>query len=234
MKPSTQFFIDTVMDKIDFCFVDSRNYEGAQQYLLDEIEDYDGSNIVVSFEAKGNGMVVVEVFNEEKSADEKLIVLEDNLDVEFVTSEINKMIQDVMQEDEDEQTDEIEHTDEPIDYNEKLNFENIYNSSLEASKPEQVLCKAYLDKDDSVLLVFDEKSDDLGDLLCYAHVGQHSSCDPYYPDELEALSAKDPRVKELVEEYENLGSEKVELVLMPVDELLPIQKDYHKEIKSGD
>ena len=41
-------------------------------------------------------------------------------------------------------------------------------------------------------------------------------------------------VKELVEEYENLGLEKVELVVLPVGELLPVQKQYHKEIKSGD
>ena len=71
MKPDTQFFIDTVMDKIDFCFVDSRNYEGAQQYLLDEIEDYDGPSIVVSFKANGDGMVRIDVFTEEKSAKQK-------------------------------------------------------------------------------------------------------------------------------------------------------------------
>ena len=211
MKPDTQFFIDTVMDKIDFCFVDSRNYEGAQQYLLDEIEDYDGPSIVVSFKANGDGMVRIDVFTEEKSAKQKLIIMEDNLDIEQTVANVNEMIQDVMTE--EEVTEPVE---EPVEDN------------------PQVLVKAYLDLDDSVLLVIDDKHNELGDLVCYSHVGQHSSCDPYYPDELEELSPKDPRVKELVEEYENLGPEKIEVFALPVGELLPVQKQYHKEIKSGD
>lgn len=229
MKSDTQFFIDSVMDKIDFCFVDSREYEGAQQFLLDEIEDYDGPSIVVSFKASGDGMVRIDVFTQEKSAKQKLIIMEDNLDVEQTVANVNEMIQDVMTKEE-----ETAPVDEPVDYNEKLNFENIYNTEEPKVETPRLACKAYLDKDDSVLLVFDEQADELGDLSCYAHVGQHSSCDPYYPDELEELPAKDPRVKELVEEYENLGLEKVELVVLPVGELLPVQKQYHKEIKSGD
>ena len=224
MKPDTQFFIDTVMDKIDFCFVDSRNYEGAQQYLLDEIEDYDGPSIVVSFKANGDGMVRIDVFTEEKSAKQKLIIMEDNLDIEQTVANVNEMIQDVMTE--EEVTEPVE---EPVNYNERLNFESIYNTEEPVEDNPQVLVKAYLDLDDSVLLVIDDKHNELGDLVCYSHVGQHSSCDPYYPDELEELSPKDPRVKELVEEYENLGPEKIE-----VCELLPVQKQYHKEIKSGD
>ena len=228
MKPDTQFFIDTVMDKIDFCFVDSRNYEGAQQYLLDEIEDYDGPNIVVSFKANGDGMVRIDVFTEEKSAKQKLIIMEDNLDIEQTVANVNEMIQDVMTE---EVTEPVE---EPVNYNERLNFESIYNTEEPVEDNPQVLVKAYLDLDDSVLLVIDDKHNELGDLVCYSHVGQHSSCDPYYPDELEELSPKDPRVKELVEEYENLGPEKIEVFALPVGELLPVQKQYHKEIKSGD
>ena len=229
MKPDTQFFIDTVMDKIDFCFVDSRNYEGAQQYLLDEIEDYDGPNIVVSFKANGDGMVRIDVFTEEKSAKQKLIIMEDNLDIEQTVADVNEMIQDVMTE--EEVTEPVE---EPVNYNERLNFESIYNTEEPVEDNPQVLVKAYLDLDDSVLLVIDDKHNELGDLVCYSHVGQHSSCDPYYPDELEELSPKDPRVKELVEEYENLGPEKIEVFALPVGELLPVQKQYHKEIKSGD
>lgn len=229
MKPDTQFFIDTVMDKIDFCFVDSRNYEGAQQYLLDEIEDYDGPNIVVSFKANGDGMVRIDVFTEEKSAKQKLIIMEDNLDIEQTVANVNEMIQDVMTE--EEVTEPVE---EPVNYNERLNFESIYNTEEPVEDNPQVLVKAYLDLDDSVLLVIDDKHNELGDLVCYSHVGQHSSCDPYYPDELEELSPKDPRVKELVEEYENLGPEKIEVFALPVGELLPVQKQYHKEIKSGD
>lgn len=229
MKPDTQFFIDTVMDKIDFCFVDSRNYEGAQQYLLDEIEDYDGPSIVVSFKANGDGMVRIDVFTEEKSAKQKLIIMEDNLDIEQTVANVNEMIQDVMTEEE-----ETAPVDEPVDYNERLNFESIYNTEEPVEDNPQVLVKAYLDLDDSVLLVIDDKHNELGDLVCYSHVGQHSSCDPYYPDELEELSPKDPRVKELVEEYENLGPEKIEVFALPVGELLPVQKQYHKEIKSGD
>ena len=229
MKPDTQFFIDTVMDKIDFCFVDSRNYEGAQQYLLDEIEDYDGPNIVVSFKANGDGMVRIDVFTEEKSAKQKLIIMEDNLDIEQTVANVNEMIQDVMTE--EEVTEPVE---EPVNYNERLNFESIYNTEEPVEDNPQVLVKAYLDLDDSVLLVIDDKDNELGDLVCYSHVGQHSSCDPYYPDELEELSPKDPRVKELVEEYENLGPEKIEVFALPVGELLPVQKQYHKEIKSGD
>ena len=229
MKPDTQFFIDTVMDKIDFCFVDSRNYEGAQQYLLDEIEDYDGPNIVVSFKANGDGMVRIDVFTEEKSAKQKLIIMEDNLDIEQTVANVNEMIQDVMTE--EEVTEAVE---EPVNYNERLNFESIYNTEEPVEDNPQVLVKAYLDLDDSVLLVIDDEHNELGDLVCYSHVGQHSSCDPYYPDELEELSPKDPRVKELVEEYENLGPEKIEVFALPVGELLPVQKQYHKEIKSGD
>ena len=229
MKPDTQFFIDTVMDKIDFCFVDSRNYEGAQQYLLDEIEDYDGPSIVVSFKANGDGMVHIDVFTEEKSAKQKLIIMEDNLDIEQTVANVNEMIQDVMTE--EEVTEPVE---EPVNYNERLNFESIYNTEEPVEDNPQVLVKAYLDLDDSVLLVIDDKHNELGDLVCYSHVGQHSSCDPYYPDELEELSPKDPRVKELVEEYENLGPEKIEVFALPVGELLPVQKQYHKEIKSGD
>ena len=229
MKPDTQFFIDTVMDKIDFCFVDSRNYEGAQQYLLDEIEDYDGPSIVVSFKANGDGMVRIDVFTEERSAKQKLIIMEDNLDIEQTVANVNEMIQDVMTE--EEVTEPVE---EPVNYNERLNFESIYNTEEPVEDNPQVLVKAYLDLDDSVLLVIDDKHNELGDLVCYSHVGQHSSCDPYYPDELEELSPKDPRVKELVEEYENLGPEKIEVFALPVGELLPVQKQYHKEIKSGD
>ena len=229
MKPDTQFFIDTVMDKIDFCFVDSRNYEGAQQYLLDEIEDYDGPSIVVSFKANGDGMVRIDVFTEEKSAKQKLIIMEDNLDIEQTVANVNEMIQDVMTE--EEVTEPVE---EPVNYNERLNFESIYNTEEPVEDNPQVLVKAYLDLDDSVLLVIDDKHNELGDLVCYSHVGQHSSCDPYYPDELEELSPKDLRVKELVEEYENLGPEKIEVFALPVGELLPVQKQYHKEIKSGD
>ena len=229
MKPDTQFFIDTVMDKIDFCFVDSRNYEGAQQYLLDEIEDYDGPSIVVSFKANGDGMVRIDVFTKEKSAKQKLIIMEDNLDIEQTVANVNEMIQDVMTE--EEVTEPVE---EPVNYNERLNFESIYNTEEPVEDNPQVLVKAYLDLDDSVLLVIDDKHNELGDLVCYSHVGQHSSCDPYYPDELEELSPKDPRVKELVEEYENLGPEKIEVFALPVGELLPVQKQYHKEIKSGD
>lgn len=229
MKPDTQFFIDTVMDKIDFCFVDIRNYEGAQQYLLDEIEDYDGPSIVVSFKANGDGMVRIDVFTEEKSAKQKLIIMEDNLDIEQTVANVNEMIQDVMTE--EEVTEPVE---EPVNYNERLNFESIYNTEEPVEDNPQVLVKAYLDLDDSVLLVIDDKHNELGDLVCYSHVGQHSSCDPYYPDELEELSPKDPRVKELVEEYENLGPEKIEVFALPVGELLPVQKQYHKEIKSGD
>lgn len=229
MKPDTQFFIDTVMDKIDFCFVDSRNYEGAQQYLLDEIEDYDGPSIVVSFKANGDGMVRIDVFTEEKSAKQKLIIMEDNLDIEQTVANVNEMIQDVMTE--EEVTEPVE---EPVNYNERLNFESIYNTEEPVEDNPQVLVKAYLDLDDSVLLVIDDEHNELGDLVCYSHVGQHSSCDPYYPDELEELSPKDPRVKELVEEYENLGPEKIEVFALPVGELLPVQKQYHKEIKSGD
>lgn len=229
MKPDTQFFIDTVMDKIDFCFVDSRNYEGAQQYLLDEIEGYDGPSIVVSFKANGDGMVRIDVFTEEKSAKQKLIIMEDNLDIEQTVANVNEMIQDVMTE--EEVTEPVE---EPVNYNERLNFESIYNTEEPVEDNPQVLVKAYLDLDDSVLLVIDDKHNELGDLVCYSHVGQHSSCDPYYPDELEELSPKDPRVKELVEEYENLGPEKIEVFALPVGELLPVQKQYHKEIKSGD
>lgn len=229
MKPDTQFFIDTVMDKIDFCFVDSRNYEGAQQYLLDEIEDYDGPNIVVSFKANGDGMVRIDVFTEEKSAKQKLIIMEDNLDIEQTVANVNEMIQDVMTE--EEVTEPVE---EPVNYNERLNFESIYNTEEPVEDNPQVLVKAYLDLDDSVLLVINDEHNELGDLVCYSHVGQHSSCDPYYPDELEELSPKDPRVKELVEEYENLGPERIEVFALPVGELLPVQKQYHKEIKSGD
>lgn len=229
MKPDTQFFIDTVMDKIDFCFVDSRNYEGAQQYLLDEIEGYDGPSIVVSFKANGDGMVRIDVFTEEKSAKQKLIIMEDNLDIEQTVANVNEMIQDVMTEEE-----ETEPAEEPVDYNEKLDFESIYNTEEPVENNPQVLVKAYLDHDDSVFLVINDEHNELGDLVCYSHNGQHSSCDPYYPDELEELSPKDPRVKELVEEYENIGPEKVEVFALPVGELLPVQKQYHKEIKSSD
>ena len=229
MKPDTQFFIDSVMDKIDFCFVDSRNYEGAQQFLLDEIEDYDGPSIVVSFKASGDGMVRIDVFTQEKSAKQKLIIMEDNLDVEQTVANVNEMIQDVMTKEE-----ETAPVDEPVDYNEKLNFENIYNTEEPVENNPQVLVKAYLDHDDSVFLVINDEHNELGDLVCYSHNGQHSSCDPYYPDELEELSPKDPRVKELVEEYENIGPEKVEVFALPVGELLPVQKQYHKEIKSSD
>lgn len=229
MKPDTQFFIDSVMDKIDFCFVDSREYEGAQQFLLDEIEDYDGPSIVVSFKASGDGMVRIDVFTQEKSAKQKLIIMEDNLDVEQTVANVNEMIQDFMTKEE-----ETAPVDEPVDYNEKLNFENIYNTEEPVENNPQVLVKAYLDHDDSVFLVINDEHNELGDLVCYSHNGQHSSCDPYYPDELEELSPKDPRVKELVEEYENIGPEKVEVFALPVGELLPVQKQYHKEIKSSD
>ena len=166
---------------------------------------------------------------EEKSAKQKLIIMEDNLDIEQTVANVNEMIQDVMTE--EEVTEPVE---EPVNYNERLNFESIYNTEEPVEDNPQVLVKAYLDLDDSVLLVIDDKHNELGDLVCYSHVGQHSSCDPYYPDELEELSPKDPRVKELVEEYENLGPEKIEVFALPVGELLPVQKQYHKEIKSGD
>ena len=230
MKSDTQFFIDEVMDKLDFCFVDSREYNGAQQFLLDEIDDYDGPSIVVSFKASGDGMVRIDVFTEEKSSKEKLILMEDNLDIEQAVANINEMIREVMVKEEEPE----EHSEEPVDYNEKLDFDSIYNTEEPVEDNPQVLVKAYLDHDDSVLLVINEEHDELGDLVCYSHVGQHSSCDPYYPDELEELSPKDPRVRELVEEYENLGPEKIEVFALPVGELLPVQKPYHKEIRSND
>jgi len=230
MKSDTQFFIDEVMDKLDFCFVDSREYNGAQQFLLDEIDDYDGPSIVVSFKASGDGMVRIDVFTEEKSSKEKLILMEDNLDIEQAVANINEMIREVMVKEEEPE----EHSEEPVDYNEKLDFDSIYNTEEPVEDNPQVLVKAYLDHDDSVLLVINEEHDELGDLVCYSHVGQHSSCDPYYPDELEELSPKDPRVKELVEEYKNLGPEEIEVFALPVGELLPVQKPYHKEIRSND
>jgi hypothetical protein len=230
MKSDTQFFIDEVMDKLDFCFVDSRDYNGAQQFLLDEIDDYDGPSIVVSFKASGDGMVRIDVFTEEKSSKEKLILMEDNLDIEQTVANINEMIREVMVKEEETE----EPSEEPVDYNEKLDFDGIYNTEEPTEDNPQVLVKAYLDHDDSVLLVINDEHDELGDLVCYSHDGQHSSCDPYYPDELEELSPKDPRVKELVEEYENLGPEKIEVFALPVGELLPVQKPYHKEIRSND
>ena len=230
MKSDTQFFIDEVMDKLDFCFVDSRDYNGAQQFLLDEIDDYDGPSIVVSFKASGDGMVRIDVFTEEKSSKEKLILMEDNLDIEQTVANINEMIREVMVKEEETE----EPSEEPVDYNEKLDFEGIYNTEEPTEDNPQVLVKAYLDHDDSVLLVINDEHDELGDLVCYSHGGQHSSCDPYYPDELEELSPKDPRVKELVEEYENLGPEKIEVFALPVGELLPVQKPYQKEIRSND
>ena len=230
MKSDTQFFIDEVMDKLDFCFVDSREYNGAQQFLLDEIDDYDGPSIVVSFKASGDGMVRIDVFTEEKSSKEKLILMEDNLDIEQAVANINEMIREVMVKEEEPK----EPSEEPVDYNEKLDFDSIYNTEEPVEDNPQVLVKAYLDHDDSVLLVINEEHDELGDLVCYSHVGQHSSCDPYYPDELEELSPKDPRVKELVEEYKNLGPEEIEVFALPVGELLPVQKPYHKEIRSND
>jgi hypothetical protein len=230
MKSDTQFFIDEVMDKLDFCFVDSREYNGAQQFLLDEIDDYDGPSIVVSFKASGDGMVRIDVFTEEKSSKEKLILMEDNLDIEQAVANINEMIREVMVKEEEPE----ESSEEPVDYNEKLDFDSIYNTEEPVEDNPQVLVKAYLDHDDSVLLVINEEHDELGDLVCYSHVGQHSSCDPYYPDELEELSPKDPRVKELVEEYKNLGPEEIEVFALPVGELLPVQKPYHKEIRSND
>ena len=230
MKSDTQFFIDEVMDKLDFCFVDSREYNGAQQFLLDEIDDYDGPSIVVSFKASGDGMVRIDVFTEEKSSKEKLILMEDNLDIEQAVANINEMIREVMVKEEEPE----EPSEEPVDYNEKLDFDSIYNTEEPVEDNPQVLVKAYLDHDDSVLLVINDEHDELGDLVCYSHVGQHSSCDPYYPDELEELSPKDPRVKELVEEYKNLGPEDVEVFALPVGELLPVQKPYHKEIRSND
>lgn len=230
MKSDTQFFIDEVMDKLDFCFVDSREYNGAQQFLLDEIDDYDGPSIVVSFKASGDGMVRIDVFTEEKSSKEKLILMEDNLDIEQAVANINEMIREVMVKEEEPE----ESSEEPVDYNEKLDFDSIYNTEEPVEDNPQVLVKAYLDHDDSVLLVINEEHDELGDLVCYSHIGQHSSCDPYYPDELEELSPKDPRVKELVEEYKNLGPEEIEVFALPVGELLPVQKPYHKEIRSND
>ena len=230
MKSDTQFFIDEVMDKLDLCFVDSRDYNGAQQFLLDEIDDYDGPSIVVSFKASGDGMVRIDVFTEEKSSKEKLILMEDNLDIEQAVANINEMIREVMVKEEEPK----EPSEEPVDYNEKLDFDSIYNTEEPVEDNPQVLVKAYLDHDDSVLLVINEEHDELGDLVCYSHVGQHSSCDPYYPDELEELSPKDPRVKELVEEYKNLGPEEIEVFALPVGELLPVQKPYHKEIRSND
>ena len=230
MKSDTQFFIDEVMDKLDFCFVDSREYNGAQQFLLDEIDDYDGPSIVVSFKASGDGMVRIDVFTEEKSSKEKLILMEDNLDIEQAVANINEMIREVMVKEEEPE----EPSEEPVDYNEKLDFDSIYNTEEPVEDNPQVLVKAYLDHDDSVLLVINDEHDELGDLVCYSHVGQHSSCDPYYPDELEELSPKDPRVKKLVEEYKNLGPEEIEVFALPVGELLPVQKPYHKEIRSND
>ena len=230
MKSDTQFFIDEVMDKLDFCFVDSRDYNGAQQFLLDEIDDYDGPSIVVSFKASGDGMVRIDVFTEEKSSKEKLILMEDNLDIEQTVANINEMIREVMVKEEETE----EPSEEPVDYNEKLDFEGIYNTEEPTEDNPQVLVKAYLDHDDSVFLVINDEHDELGDLVCYSQNGQRSSCDPYYPDELEELSPKDPRVKELVEEYENLGPEKIEVFALPVGELLPVQKPYHKEIRSND
>jgi hypothetical protein len=230
MKSDTQFFIDEVMDKLDFCFVDSREYNGAQQFLLDEIDDYDGPSIVVSFKASGDGMVRIDVFTEEKSSKEKLILMEDNLDIEQAVANINEIIREVMVKEEEPE----ESSEEPVDYNEKLDFDSIYNTEEPVEDNPQVLVKAYLDHDDSVLLVINEEHEELGDLVCYSHVGQHSSCDPYYPDELEELSPKDPRVKELVEEYKNLGPEEIEVFALPVGELLPVQKPYHKEIRSND
>lgn len=230
-NPNTEFFIDKVMDNIDFCFVDSRMYEGAFQFLLDEIDDYDGPNIVVSFKANGDGLIHVDVFTNEKSASEKLVIVEDNLDVEQTVDSINKMIIDVISQEEEPEEEPVV-VEEPVDYNKRLNFEEIYN--IKEPEVPQVLCKAYRDHDGSVLLVINEEHDELGDLVCYSHIGQHSSCDPYYPDELEELSDKDPEVVELVEEVKNLGPEKYDYFVMPVGEMLPVQKKYHKTILSRD
>lgn len=231
MKSDTQFFIDKVMDGLDFCFIDSRDYKGAQQYLLDEIDDYDGPNIVVSFRANGDGMVHVDVFNGEKSSKEKLVLMEDNLDIEQSIENINEMIRDVIT-----KTELVEEPkeEEKIDYNERINFDNIYNANEQEEKAPRMLCKAYLDKDGSVLLVFNDFADKDNNLVCYAHNGQHSACNPYYLDELEELSPKNKKVKELATEYENLGPEKIELILAPIGEMLPIQTRFHKEIQSGD
>lgn len=227
MKSDTQFFIDEVMDKLDFCFVDSRDYNGAQQFLLDEIDDYDGPSIVVSFKASGDGMVRIDVFTEEKSSKEKLILMEDNLDIEQTVANINEMIREVMVKEEETE----EPSEEPVDYNEKLDFDGIYNTEEPTNEPERVLCKPYLDTDGSVILVFDDQ-DVTGDIIGYSSEGQHVTYGPYDLDELEELPAKDPRVKDLVEKYATESG--VEPVVSPFGELLPVQKPYHKEIRSND
>ena len=209
---------------------DGHAYQGSRQYLARWTNStVQGVQKNLNSLVEKKLIIKKEVFTEEKSAKQKLIIMEDNLDIEQTVANVNEMIQDVMTE--EEVTEPVE---EPVNYNERLNFESIYNTEEPVEDNPQVLVKAYLDLDDSVLLVIDDKHNELGDLVCYSHVGQHSSCDPYYPDELEELSPKDPRVKELVEEYENLGPEKIEVFALPVGELLPVQKQYHKEIKSGD
>lgn len=234
MKPDTQFFIDEVMDSIDYCFVDSREYEGAQQYLLDEIDDYTGPSIVVSFKASGDGMIRIDVFTEEKSANQKLVIMEDNLDIDQAVANINEMIVDVMTE-----------TEETVDYSEKMNFNDIYAGPKEEEPTEEetegsdvIVCKAYLDDAGKVMLVFNDKHDEAGNLVCWTAEESHSSCDPYYPDECDELSAKDPRVKDAVSKYEDFYSSeqngKIEIEVLPVGTMLPVQKETHKDILSRD
>lgn len=235
MKTDVSFFIDTVMSSIDVPFVSTKSENDKIDFLFssddvkEDFNEYDGSNIVVSFTVKGDGLVIITAYNDEYTSSDKLIYTEDNLDIDVATEDINNLIKDIATHIDDLEKELLE---EPVNYNDKFSFDEVYNTKPDIKK---ILVKPYLDKDGEVLLVFNYEDNSLGDLVCYAHEGQHSSCDPYYLDELKELNERDKNVKSILNEYRNAYlDDNEELVVVPVGTLLPVQEKTHKEIVSGD
>ena len=249
MKSDRDYFIDNIREALDEerGVADERFFEGAQQFLIENPKDYTGPNAVVSIKAPGDGMVRLDVFTETKCAKQKLILMEDNLNIDQTLMSLHEMIEDVMSEDEPE--------DESTDYSEKMSFDDIYAGPKEDDSEDEedfeddgedlyadgkVPCKAYLEDDGTVTLVFNDLHNDKdSSLVCYAHEGGHSSCDPYYlDDECEELDGHDSRVKELVDEYEKYYSTEqdgeIVLRVLPIHVMLPNQKKVHINIESRD
>ena len=131
MKSDRDYFIDNIREALDeeHGVADERFFEGAQQFLIENPKEYTGPNAIVSIKAPGDGMVRLDVFTEAKCAKQKLILMEDNLDIDQTLTNLNEMIEDVMSEDEPE--------DEPVDYSEKMSFDDIYAGPQEEEEEEE-------------------------------------------------------------------------------------------------
>lgn len=229
MKPSTERFIDEVIEAVEkdygYEFADSRNIDGKEEYLFQPVGDV--NNLVLSFDVT-SGMVTIDIHTSDITSDQKMIIMEDSLDedkVEQAAASIDEMVDSVVNYVPEE---ELE------DFNDTLDFESIYNTEEPSEEFEEsiILCKPYRETNGEIMFVFNESKDN--ELTCMSCECEKCSCDPYYCDECEECDEKDKDVSELTKRFESILPEHTKVKIVGKGKLLPIQESYHKIIKTRD